>query len=519
MAKTGSFAEYRDGITTCPECGNPLSDNPAEPPRNVKKVYNDFLNKILVTTGLKIDSDLVNKILITIGLLIVYHLLYLIPVPGVHLTRFSNEVTKRYFLSRFSINALGIMPYISAYILVEVFSLVVPTLKRWRGEKQEGRRKLTVAAKWLTLIICLVQGFGICVTLERMTNGYGSMAVIMPGPEFGLIVIITLTACVFVNLWIADLITFRGIGNGISMLIFSGAAVRLYSGLVTSFKQKILLGENFMDNTVTMIFVLLIIFAAGAFILFMERGEYNIKVNIKNNGLVDLPFKYNTAGIEPAVFAASFVMIPATFMRFYSWHPEFFGYFRYGTLTYFITCMIILIFLFFLFTSLYFDPDKILSFLKKKNGEPVLPEGVSLEKLLDKKLTLFAVWGTVYLCVYSVLLRPGINIYIVVSGLVLIRFVAASLDIINEVKTRKKYGCFVKIDEIQKPYEAKFIKNLLEQKGIPCFLEGYYHRSIYYFFGPFIGISIYVQRDKETEALKVISDESDEHQNGLSQEV
>ena len=101
---------------------------------------------------------------------------------------------------------------------------------------------------------------------------------------------------------------------------------------------------------------------------------------------------------------------------------------------------------------------------------------------------------------------PAIHIYIVISGLVLIRAVSISLDILNDVKARRKYGYFVKIDEFQKPYEAKFIKNLLEQNSIPCFLEGYYHRSLFYFFGPFIEISLYVQRDKESEALGILSE-------------
>ena len=108
--------------------------------------------------------------------------------------------------------------------------------------------------------------------------------------------------------------------------------------------------------------------------------------------------------------------------------------------------------------------------------------------------------------VYSVLFSPAISFYIAVSGLVLIRVVSISLDIINDVRARKKYGYFAKIDEFQKPYEAKFIKNLLEQNSIPCFLEGYYHRSLLYFFGPFIEISLYVQRDKESEALDILSE-------------
>jgi preprotein translocase subunit SecY len=488
--KTGSFAEYRDGITHCPECDSPLTDNPINLPGNVEKM----------------DSDLTRKILITIGLLVLYRLLCLIPLPGVDLSGLPDNLFVRYFhSSRISMGALGIMPYISAYIFVEVFSLIIPPLKRWRGEKQEGRRKLTVTARWLTLIICLVQGYGLAMGLVRMALPDGSLATSSSGMGFRLIVVITLTACVFINLWIADQITSRGIGNGISMLIFTAVAINMFSNLMTSFNNTLARGD-LMEGIVTFIFMLLILFAAGPFILFMERGEYNIKVKLKNNSLVDLPFKYNTAGIVPATLTASIVMIPVTLMQFSSSYPKFYEYFQYGSWTYFIAFTIMTTVLFFLFASLYYNPDKILSFLRSNNAEPVLPDGVFFEKLLDKKLTILTIWGAIYLFVFSVLFSPAIHIYIVISGLVLIRVVSISLDIINDVKARNKYGYFVKIDEFQKPYEAKFIKNILDMNNIPCFLEGYYHRSLLYFFGPFIEISLYAQRDKESEAMNILSE-------------
>jgi preprotein translocase subunit SecY len=489
--KTGSFAEYQDGIARCPECDSPLTDIPIEIPGNVEKI----------------DSDFINKILITIGLLALFRVLCLIPLPGVDLSGLFSDGSKNFFgffnFSRISICALGIMPYISAYIFVELFSLVIPSLKKWRSQKREGRRKLFITARWLTLLLCIIQGYAIAISLERMTLPGGSLVVSSTGMEFRFIVVITLTACTFVALWIADQITTRGIGNGISMLIFAGLAITLFSNLVRSFSETSL-GGDLMEGTVTIIFVLFILFLAAAFIVFIERGESNIKVKLRNSRLVDLEIKYNTAGVLPASFSASIVMIPATFMSFGSYH-KFYEHFQYGTLTYFITYIIITIVLFFLFTSLFYDPDKIASFLKEKNAEPLLPEGFSFNRLVDKKLTLFAIGGTVYLLVYSVLLSPAIHAFIVISGLSLIRIVSISLDIFNEVKARGN-GYFVKIDEFQEPYQAKFIKNLLELNSIPCFLEGYYHRSLLYFFGPFIEISLYVKRDKESEALNIISE-------------
>jgi len=489
--KTGNFAEYRDGIIYCPDCDSPLTDTPVDLPGHVEKI----------------DSDLIKKILITIGLLALFRLLALIPLPGVDFSGFFNDESQSFFtlfnLSHISICALGIMPYVSAYVIVMLFSLVLPPLNRWRSQKKKGQRKLFITARWLTLLLCIIQGYGIAISLERMPLPDGSLLVSSAGMEFRIIVVITLTACVFASLWIADQITTRGIGNGISMLIFTGLAITLFSNLVRSFLGT-LSGGNLMEHTVTIIFLLFILFLAATFIVFMERGESNIKVKLRNSRLVDLPIKYNTAGVVPAFFAVSIVMLPATLMSFGSYH-RFYEYFQYGTLTYFMTYTIITIILFFLFTSLFYDPDKIASFLKEKNAEPLLPEGFSFNKLVDKKLTLFAIYGAIYLLVYSVLLSPPIHAFIVISGLLLIRIVSISLDIFNELRARKN-GYFVKIDEFQKPYQAKFIKNLLELNSIPCFLEGYYHRSLLYFFGPFVEISLYVKRDKESEALNIISE-------------
>lgn len=492
---TGNFAEYKDGMTICPECETPLTDTPIKLSGKVEKT----------------DSDLVRKILITVGLLVLFRLLSLIPLPGVDLSGYFNEVKSIFGffnLSRLSICALGIMPYISAYVLVEIFSLVIPPLNRWRGQKEEGRRKLFLAARWLTLILCCIQGYGLAMALESMMLPDGSLVVGSTGMGFRLIVVITLTACTFASLWIADQITAKGIGHGISMVIFSGLIISLFSELFRPSVRAIHDGIR-MEDMVSSIYGLFISFLVVGFIVFMERGESNIKVRLKNSRRVDLPFKYNTAGVVPATFAISIVMLPSTFTHFIGEH-WFSKYLQYGTLSFYITDIIITVILFFLFTSLYYDPDKILSFLKGKNAEPVLPEGVSFEKLLDKKLTLFTLWGAAYICVCSVLINPAIHIAIVISGLSLIRLVSISLDIIDEVKARKEYGYFVKIGEFQKPYEAKFVKNLLKEDDIPCFLEGYFHRSILYFFGPYVEISLFVQQDRVSEASNIIVELSNE---------
>lgn len=488
--ETGSYAEYRDGITRCPECGSTLTYAPVEP--------EDYPEKI--------DSDLMKKILITIGLLVLFRLLCIIPLPYIDLSEynFPGSLLNLYGFTKYpgiSICALGIMPFISAYILVEMFSLVIPVMKKWRGQKGEGRRKLFITARWVTLLLCIIQGLGISISLERMTGAGGSLLVGSPGWGFRFLTVLTLTAGVFVLLWIADRITARGIGNGISMMIFTGIAIDLFSNL--SVLYQMILSDRFLDATGTIILALFILFVAVWIISFIERRESSIKVRLNNGSLIELPFKYNVAGVVPAQFAASIVMVPFTITFFTSSYHDFLNLFQPATWTYSITLTIITVIFYFLFTSLYYNPDKILSFLRARNGEPVLEEGASFEKLLDGKLTTLAIYGTIYLCVFAVLLTPSLHVYVIIGGVSLIRLVSILLDIINEIKARKK-GFFVKIDEFQKPYEAKFIKNLLEQENIPCFLEGYYHRSILYFFGPYVEISLYVQQGKESEALSIL---------------
>jgi preprotein translocase subunit SecY len=487
--KNGRFTEYRDGITKCPVCNSPLTDKHVETSSNVKKIYN----------------DLISKILITIGLLLVFRLLYMIHLPGVDFSRFSGSLIANYFSSgRLSIGALGIMPYITAYFLVEIFSLAIPPLNRWRKEKHEGRRKLHVTARWLTLVLCLVQGSGIAISLSKMTNPDGSPMLAGTGLESMFIIIITLTACVFINLWIADLISSRGIGNGISMMFLVGILFSLFSGLATSFQNN-MLEMNRMDGLAKCIFMLLILFGSGALSVYMERRKYDMEVKLKDNSNAYVPFNFNISGITPAVFAAYIVLTPASVIYFTRVYPDFIKYLQYGSWTYFIIFTIFMAVMYFWFAAMYYNPDKIVNFLRSKNAEPVLSDGVSFEKLLDKKLTLLTIWGAAYLFVYSVLLTRGITPWLVNSGVNVIMIISIALDIINEVKARKYYGKFVKIEEFQKPYEAGFIKNLLDQNCIPCFLEGYHFRSLYYFFGPFVGISLYVQKGKEPEALKIIA--------------
>ena len=379
---TGHFAEYRDGMIICPECEGPLTDTPIELPGRVEKT----------------KSDLINKILMTIGLLAIFHLLALIPLPGVDLSGLPDNLLTSYFnSSRFSICALGIMPYISAYIFVEIFSLVIPPLKRWRDQKGEGRRKLLLAARCLTLILCIVQGYGLVIGLERMVLPDGSLAISSSGMEFRLIVVITLTTGTFACLWIADQITAKGIGHGISMIILSGLVISLFSNLFGP-SSKALHGGILMEDMVSSVLGLFISFLAVGFIVFMERGESSIKVRLNNSRLVDLPFKYNTAGVVPATVAVSIVMLPAT-LTYFVGHHGFSEYFQYGSLSYFITYTVITIILFFLFTSLYYDPDKILSFLRGKKRSLFYRKGFPLKSCWTKNL-LFLPYAGLHIYVF-----------------------------------------------------------------------------------------------------------------------
>ncbi|MEE8540918.1 MAG: preprotein translocase subunit SecY, partial [Desulfobacterales bacterium] len=292
--------------------------------------------------------ELKKRILFTLALLSVYRIGVHVPVPGIDSVALADifERAKGTILGIFnmfsggaleklSVFALGIMPYISASIILQLLTVVIPHLERLKKEGEHGRKKITQYTRYGTVVLSIIQGFGISVGLERMG------AVINPGWEFRLMTVITLSAGTAFIMWLGEQITERGIGNGISLIIFAGIVVRLPTAIGNTYRQ-ISIGE--IGIFPVLILVVLMIGVVG-FIIFVEQGQRRIPVQYAKRVVgrrmyggqsTHLPLKINTSGVIPPIFASSIMMFPATVASFITvpWMQTIVNSLRPGSIVY-----------------------------------------------------------------------------------------------------------------------------------------------------------------------------------------
>ncbi|MCH8478460.1 MAG: preprotein translocase subunit SecY, partial [Wenzhouxiangella sp.] len=219
-------------------------------------------------------------------------------------------------LGRFSIFALGVMPYISAAIIMQLMSHAIPQLQQLRKEGEAGRRKITQYTRYFTVVLAMFQSFGVAIALQNQGAGAGLPVVIAPGPGFVLAAVVTLTAGTVFLMWLGEQITERGIGNGISIIIFAG----IVAELPTAVGATLELVNTGQLGIVTATFLLVMALAVTAFVVFVERGQRRITVNYAQrqgrrayrSQSTHLPLKVNMSGVIPAIFASSLVVFPAT---------------------------------------------------------------------------------------------------------------------------------------------------------------------------------------------------------------
>src|SRR3989339_1016773 len=282
--------------------------------------------------------ELKRKLFITLALLFVYRVGIHVPTPGINgaaLASFFASAEGTLFsmfnmfsggaLERLSIFALGIMPYISASIILELMTVVVPYLDQLKKEGDAGRKKKTQLARYGTVILSIIQGLGISVGLESMTSPAGIAIVPYPGWGFRLVTIITLTAGTAFIMWLGEQITEKGIGNGISLIIFAGIVVRGPEAIINTFR---LLFSGEMGIFFILILILMMVLVIGV-IVFVESGQRRIPVQYAKRIIgrkmyggqtTHLPLKVNSAGVIPPIFASSIIMVPATVANFIP-HP------------------------------------------------------------------------------------------------------------------------------------------------------------------------------------------------------
>jgi preprotein translocase subunit SecY len=371
-------------------------------------------------------TDLRNRVLFTLALLGVYRVGSHIPTPGVNtaaLAILAEQTRNTMFglydmfsggnLSQVTIFALGVMPYISASIILQLLTVVWPTLERISKEGELGRRKITQYTRYLTLALAFVQSLGIAFFLERQTQIAGGLPLVYsPGWGFRLMCILTLTTGTMFIMWLGEQITERGIGNGMSLLIYAGIVVGLPQAVLTTFDQM-RTGQISLLRIVFLVVMMVVVVGA---IIFVERGHRRITVQYAKRVVgrrqyggssTHIPLKVNTGGVIPVIFASSILAFPATVAQMFptgSWGRAVADQLAYGMPLYNLLYISGIIFFCYFYTAIIFNPDDVADNMRKYGGYvPGIRPGKRTAEYIDNILTRLTFGGAIYLAAVSVL--------------------------------------------------------------------------------------------------------------------
>ncbi len=379
--------------------------------------------------------DLRKRVIFTLAILAVYRIGAQIPNPGISATALAEfwEVQKGTILgfvdlfsgqnmSRMTVFALGIMPYISASIILQLLQVVWPYLERLSKEGELGRKKITQYTRYGTLLICVIQSFGISMFLERLTSPGGAPIVPSPGWGFRFLTILTLTTGTVFIMWLGEQISARGIGNGISLIIFAGIVVNFPRGI-----QSVLTGLRTGDmSPLRVIFLMILMVAVVAIIVFVERGQRRIPVSyakrvigrkIYGGQSTHLPLRVNTGGVIPIIFAASVITIPSTVAQLIK-IPAFqtiAQQFALGMPLYSVLYVAAIIFFTYFYVSIIFNPSDVADNLRKYGGFiPGIRPGRNTSDFIDGVLSRITLVGAIYLAAVAILpefLITGVKVH------------------------------------------------------------------------------------------------------------
>src|SRR6202521_1415888 len=341
-------------------------------------------------------AELKSRIWFTLSALVIYRLGTYIPIPGIDpgilhdiFSRNSGGILGMFdmfsggALGRMTIFALNIMPYISASIIIQLLTAVSPTLETLKKEGESGRKKLNQYTRFGTVLLAAVQSYGIAVGLEGMRAGAQS-AVVDPGLFFRLVTVVTLTSGTVFLMWLGEQIAARGVGNGISLIIFAGIVANLPHALASTLE----LGRTGAISTVFIVIFLVMSVAVVGFIVFMERAQRRILVQYPKRQVGNkmfggeashLPLKINTSGVIPPIFASSLLRLPATVASFQAqgqdlgWLGQIPAYLAHGTIAYMTLYIALIVFFCFFYTAIVFNPTETADNLRKYGG--VIPGG------------------------------------------------------------------------------------------------------------------------------------------------
>jgi preprotein translocase subunit SecY len=415
--------------------------------------------------------ELKRRIFFTLIMLAVYRVGCAIPTPGINadalaafFARYQGTLLGLFdmfsggALERMSIFALGIMPYISASIILELLTVVIPHLAQLKKEGQEGRKKITQYARYGTVVLALVQGLGIAIGLESMQSPGGAMVVPNPGWAFRLMTMITLAAGTSFIMWLGEQITERGIGNGISLIIFAGIVARMPSAIHSTF-QMVRLGEM---SIFTMAILVIMMVAVVAVICFVEQGQRRLPVQYAKRVVgrrmyggqtTHLPLKINTSGVIPPIFASSIIMFPATIAQFIQidWVQKAANTMTPGGWAYSLLYVILIFFFCYFYTAVTFNPADVAENMKKFGGFiPGIRPGKRTADYIDRVLTRITLGGAVYVsavCVLPTILISQFNVPFYFGGTALLIVVGVAMDTMAQIEShllQRHYEGFMK---------------------------------------------------------------------------
>ncbi len=417
--------------------------------------------------------ELKNRVFFTLALLTVFRIGAHIPTPGINGEELSKFLAEKggalmgFFdmfsggaLSRVAIFALGIMPYISASIIFQLLTVVIPAIGKLAKEGEAGRKKIVRYTRYGTVVISAIQSFGIAAGLEGMAGG---AFVQNPGWAFRLTTMITLTSGTVFLMWLGEQITERGIGNGISLIIFAGIVARLPNAIISSVRL-VQAGEL---SIFFVVFLIGMMMAVVGVIIYMERGQRKIPVQyakrvvgrkVYGGQSTHLPLKINTSGVIPPIFASSIIMFPATVAGFIAvpWVQAIAKQFSPGTVLYTILYVGMIFFFAYFYTAIIFNPIDIADNLKKYGGYiPGIRPGQKTSEYIYRVLSRLTFVGAFYLaivCIIPEILIQRFHVPFYFGGTSLLIAVGVSLDTVSQIESHlvtRSYEGFMKKGRIK----------------------------------------------------------------------
>lgn len=412
--------------------------------------------------------ELKNRILFTLALLAVYRLGCYIPTPGIDRAALADFFSRHQegflgladmftggAITRMSVMALGIMPYISASIILQLLTIVVPYLEKLKKEGEQGRKKITQYTRYGTVLLSLVQGMGIAIGLQK-----GGVVYINPW-GFYILAVISFTAGTAFLMWLGEQITERGIGNGISLIIFAGIVARFPTSSANYIRMVV--ADQF--SAFSMAIMVAFMIAVVAFIVFMERGQRRIPVQyakrvvgrkMYGGASTHIPLKINSAGVIPPIFASSMLMFPITIANFIdvkeiAWLQYIVNSLSPTNYLYMFIYIVLIVFFCYFYTAIQYNPVDLADSMKKNGGFiPGIRAGKNTSEYIDRILTRLTLSGALYVsavCVLPLLLNRWFNIPFYFGGTSLLIVVGVAMDTSNQIESHlltRHYEGFMK---------------------------------------------------------------------------